>query len=72
MKNIENLRVVDASAIPLVTSGNTVVPTMVIAEKAADLIKENIFCKGDSWRMNNFWTSMHMYGPQLSWEFRGK
>ena len=36
---IDGLRVVDASAMPYVTNGNIYAPVMMLAEKAADLIR---------------------------------
>ena len=39
---IENLRVVDSSIFPTITNGNLNAPTIMVAERAADLIKSNV------------------------------
>lgn len=48
VKNVDGLRVVDASVMPTITTGNTKIPVIMIAEKASDMIKESITCNAET------------------------
>jgi choline dehydrogenase len=42
VRGIQSLRVIDASVMPNLTSGNTNAPTIMIAEKGSDLVREDL------------------------------
>lgn len=42
VRGVDGLRVIDASVMPAITSGNTANPTMMIAEKGVAMLKEDV------------------------------
>ncbi|XP_048520266.1 4-pyridoxate dehydrogenase-like [Dendroctonus ponderosae] len=62
---IDNLRVVDAGVIPLPISGHTSTPTIMIGEKAADLIKNEYSCeKALIWKDDLFSRTVTVWNPR--------
>ncbi len=41
VRGLENLRIADASVMPVITTGNIHAPIMMIAEKASDMIRKD-------------------------------
>ncbi|GIY12801.1 glucose dehydrogenase [Caerostris darwini] len=52
VKGIKGLRVVDASVMPIIPSGNPHTPAIMVAEKASDIIKETINCPLKAFKKN--------------------
>jgi choline dehydrogenase len=42
VRGVDGLRVADASVFPVIPGGNTNAPTIMVAERAADLVKGHV------------------------------
>ncbi len=56
---VENLRVVDGSIMPRITTGNTNTPIIAFAEKAADLVLNETHSKHSSFAEESYEQSLH-------------
>ncbi len=66
------LRVVDASVFPYVPNGNIYAPTMMVAEKAADLIAENTPLPAADVPYYRYRDNMPLYPPDLRHSLEGQ
>ena len=62
VRGIDRLRVVDSSIFPTITNGNLNAPTIMVAEKAADIVRGKTPLRDDA----EFWIDEHWHDRQRS------